>query len=359
MQAQGACLLDVREEHERACGSPLGALGLSRSFLELKIQQLQADFTRPMLTLCQSGQRSLFAAETLKRLGYQQVQSIAGGFKRWQAEGLPSARHLLDADARERYLRQLCLPQVGEEGQQKLASSRVAILGAGGLGSPAALYLAAAGVGQISVIDDDCVERSNLQRQIMHTDARVGMRKIDSARITLSALNPHITLHMHAQRLRPDNATRLLASHDLVIDGTDNFPSRYLLAAASIELQLPVIYGAVERFHGQVSVFDPRRDDSPCYRCLFAESSSPGKDRPSCSEAGVIGVLPGIIGLLQATEALKLLLGIGLPLTGRLLSLDALSMRFRETRLTRDRHCLGCSTDRTEFARPHAALTSG
>lgn len=340
-QAQGALLIDVREDGERATGSPAGALGMSRGFLELRIEQAEPDRGRPILTLCGSGTRSLLAAEALQRLGYRQVQSVAGGFERWKAEGLPISRGALDADATERYARQLRLPQVGEAGQAKLAAASVVLLGAGGLGAPAALYLAAAGVGRLTLIDDDRVERSNLHRQVIHADARVGMAKTESARLALHALNPRVQVEARDERLRADNAERLLTGHDVVIDGADNFSARYLLAAASLRLKLPLVYGAVERFNGQVSVFDPRRDDSPCYRCLFPEPPA-AADAPNCSEAGVLGVLPGIVGLLQATEALKLILGLGQPLVGRLLSFDALAMRFRETRLPRDPACPGC-----------------
>ena len=341
-QAQGALLVDVREDHERSAGSPPGALALSRGFLELRIESQEPNRNREIITLCGSGMRSLFAAEALQRMGYQRVASIAGGFERWKTEGLPVSSAQLDNDSTERYARQLRLPQVGEAGQAKLAQARVVLLGAGGLGAPAALYLAAAGVGRLTVIDDDRVERSNLHRQVIHADARVGMPKTESARMTLAALNPRVKVELHNQRLRADNVERLLQGHDLVVDGADNFPARYLLAAATRRLAMPMVYGAVERFTGQVGVFDPRRSDSPCYRCLFPEPPA-AADAPNCSEAGVLGVLPGIVGLLQATEALKLILGIGEPLVGRLLSFDALAMRFRETRLPRDPACPGCS----------------
>jgi sulfur-carrier protein adenylyltransferase/sulfurtransferase len=342
-QTQGALLIDVREDNERAAGSPAGALGLSRGFLELRIEDNEPNRDRPILALCASGRRSLLAAEALQRMGYRHVVSVAGGFERWKSEGLPVSTGNLDADAAERYARQLRLPQVGEAGQLKLSQARVALLGAGGLGAPAALYLAAAGVGQLTLIDDDRVERSNLHRQVIHADARVGMTKTESARMTLTALNPRIQIELRSERLQADNVERLLAGNDLVVDGADNFPARYLLAAATRRLNMPMIYGAVERFTGQVSVFDPRRADSPCYRCLFPEPPA-AEDAPNCSEAGVLGVLPGIVGLLQATEALKLILGIGEPLIGRLLSFDALGMHFRETRLPRDPACPGCGS---------------
>jgi molybdopterin/thiamine biosynthesis adenylyltransferase len=340
-QARGALLLDVREDDERAAGMPAGALGLSRGFLELRIEQAEPDRGREILALCGSGVRSLLAAETLQRMGYAKVASVAGGYGRWQAEGLPVVRGALDADAAERYARQLRLPQVGEAGQARLAKARVALLGAGGLGAPASLYLAAAGVGQLTLIDDDVVERSNLHRQVVHADARVGMAKTESARLALQALNPRVHVEVRNERLQAHNVEALVAGHDVVIDGADNFPARYLLAAATRRLGVPMVYGAVERFHGQASVFDPRRADSPCYRCLFPEPPS-AAEAPNCSEAGVLGVLPGIVGLLQATEALKLILGLGEPLVGRLLNFDALAMRFRETRLPRDPGCPGC-----------------
>jgi len=342
-QAQGGLLIDVREDAERTSGTPANALGLSRGFLELRIEQAEADHDRPIALLCGSGQRSLLAAESLVRMGYRQVSSVAGGFGRWKTEGLPISQPTLDVDAIQRYARQLRLAQIGEAGQATLGSAKVVLLGAGGLGSPAALYLAAAGVGQLTLIDDDVVERSNLHRQIIHADARVGMAKTESARIALQALNPRVRIVIHNERLQADNVERLLAGHDVLVDGADNFPARYLLAAASLRLKLPMVYGAVERFSGQVSVFDPRREDSPCYRCLFPEPP-PAADAPNCSEAGVLGVLPGVVGLLQATEALKLLLGLGESLVGRLLNFDALDMRFREIRLTRDPDCPGCGT---------------
>ena len=346
LQSQGALLLDVREDAERAAGTPAGALGVSRGFLELRIEQVEADRQRPIVALCGSGQRSLLAGETLLRMGYREVSSVAGGFARWKAEGLPLAAGALDADAMERYARQLRLPQVGAAGQAALAAAKVVLLGAGGLGSPAALYLAAAGVGQLTLIDDDVVERSNLHRQIIHADARVGMAKTESARIALLALNPRIRIETRRERLQADNVERLLAGHDLLIDGADNFSARYLLAAATLRLKLPMVYGAVERFSGQLSVFDPRRSDSPCYRCLFPEP--PGATAaPNCSEAGVLGVLPGLVGLLQATEALKLILGLGESMVGRLLQVDALDLRFSEIRLPRDPNCPGCGAGAT------------
>ena len=347
-QAGGALLVDVREDNERASGMPAGALGLSRGFLELRIEQAEPDRQRDILLLCGSGQRSLLAAEALQRLGYRNVSSVAGGIGAWKVAGLPVIAGALDADAAERYARQVLLPQVGEAGQARLTDARVLVVGAGGLGAPALLYLAAAGVGHLTVIDDDRVERSNLHRQVVHADARVGMSKAESARMTLSALNPRIRVHAVVERLRADNVEALVRDHDVVIDGADNFATRYLLAAATRQLGIPMIYAAIERFTGQVSVFDPRREDSPCYRCLFPEPPA-AADAPNCSEAGVLGVLPGLVGLVQATEAMKLLLKIGQPLVGRLLTYDALGMRFRELTLRRDPECPGCGPG-TAFA---------
>jgi molybdopterin/thiamine biosynthesis adenylyltransferase/rhodanese-related sulfurtransferase len=337
----GALLIDVREDQERAGGMPEGAVGVARALLPQEIGALAPDRNREILTICGSGQRSLLAADALQQLGYARVGSVSGGFRRWQAEGLPVANAALDADAAERYSRHLLLPEVGAAGQIKLGRARVATIGAGGLGSPAALYLAAAGVGALTLIDDDKVEKSNLQRQVLHADARIGMAKAESARQTLNGLNPRVRIEAREQRLRADNVEELLRGHDVIIDGADNFPTRYLLSAACLRLNIPLVYGAVHRFTGQVSVFDARRADSPCYRCLFPEPPA-AQDAPNCAEAGVLGVLPGIIGLLQANETIKLILGVGNPLVGRLLCFDALAATFRELRLPRDAQCPGC-----------------
>ncbi|HVB84370.1 MAG TPA: molybdopterin-synthase adenylyltransferase MoeB [Rhodanobacteraceae bacterium] len=339
-QQAGALLIDVRDDAERALGTPDGAIGMPGERLPREIAAL-ASPEREVLLLCAAGQRSLRAAQALRARGYHRVASVAGGFGRWLAAGLPVQAGALDADAQDRYARQLRLPEVGAAGQARLAAARVALVGAGGLGAPAALYLAAAGVGTLTLIDDDRVERSNLHRQVLHADARVGMAKVESARMTLAALNPKVQIVTRAARVQAANVEMLLGGHDVVIDGADNFPTRYLLAAASLRLRLPLVYGAVERFSGQVSVFDPRRADSPCYRCLFPEPPA-AADAPNCAEAGVLGVLPGVIGVLQATEVLKLVLGIGTPLVGRLLLFDALGMRFRELLLPRDAACPGC-----------------
>jgi sulfur-carrier protein adenylyltransferase/sulfurtransferase len=337
----GALLIDVREDNERAGGMPEGAIGLARGALVQKIEEHAPRRDQTVLTICGSGKRSLLAAATLQQLGYSDVASVTGGFRRWQSEGLPVAAGALDADAAERYSRHLLLPEVGASGQVKLRDARVALIGAGGLGSPAALYLAAAGVGTLTLIDDDKVEKSNLQRQVLHGDARIGMAKTESAAGTLSGLNPRVRIQTRNERLLAANVEALIRDHDVVIDGADNFPTRYLLDAACRRLNLPLVYGAVHRFTGQVSVFDPRRADSPCYRCLFPEPPA-AEDAPNCAQAGVLGVLPGIIGLLQASEAIKLILDLGKPLVGRLLCFDALAATFRELSLPRDPHCPGC-----------------
>src|SRR5512146_1726319 len=338
---RGALLIDVREDDERAGGMPDGAIGLARGALMQRIALNAPRRDQAVLTICGSGQRSLLAAATLQDLGYSDVASVSGGFMRWQAEGLPVALGALDADAAARYSRHLLLPEVGAAGQVRLRDARVALVGAGGLGSPAALYLAAAGVGTLTLIDDDKVEKANLQRQVLHADARIGMAKTQSAAATLTGLNPRVRIRARNERLLAANVEALIGDHDVVIDGADNFPTRYLLDAACLRLKIPLVYGAVHRFTGQVSVFDARRADSPCYRCLFPEPPA-AADAPNCAEAGVLGILPGIIGLLQASEAIKLILDIGKPLVGRLLCFDALAATFRELRLPRDPHCPGC-----------------
>lgn len=342
--ALGALLIDVREDDERAAGTAAGAIGVARAQLEARIAAIAPDKDTPILTMCGGGTRSLLAADTLHSLGYTHVVSVSGGFKRWRAENLPLQFDQFDADAAERYSRHLLLPEVGAAGQARLGKARIALIGAGGLGSPAALYLTAAGAGTLTLIDDDKVDKSNLQRQVLHTDARIGMAKTESARMTLAALNPRVQIEAHEERLRATNVEALIRDHDVVIDGADNFPTRYLLDAACRRLKIPLVYGAVHRFTGQVSVFDARREDSPCYRCLFPEPPAAG-DAPNCAEAGVLGVLPGIIGLLQASEAIKLVLGIGSPLVGRLLCFDALAATFRELRLPRDPECPGCGAN--------------
>ncbi|TAK39980.1 MAG: molybdopterin-synthase adenylyltransferase MoeB [Lysobacteraceae bacterium] len=341
----GAVLVDVRAEAERAAGMAEGAVGIVREQLEADPAAHLPDREVEVLLICQAGPRSLAAAGALQCRGYSRVASVAGGTTAWEAAGLPMARgEGVDADFADRYSRHLRLPGVGVEGQQRLAASRVLLLGAGGLGAPAAFYLAAAGVGTLRIADDDVVERSNLQRQILHREATIGVAKVDSAAAALRALNPRVQVEARPERLTSANVEAMLEGVDVVLDGADNFPVRYLLNDACVKLGKPLVYGAVHRYAGQVSVFDAgrRRGSAPCYRCLFPEPPA-AADAPSCSEAGVLGVLPGVIGMLQATEVLKLLLGIGTPLAGRLLHFDALAMRFRETRLAPDPGCVVCA----------------
>jgi len=343
--ARGSRLVDVREPGEHAMGLPEGALPLPRAALEAEPERLTPDREAELLLICGSGRRSLLAAEALRAKGYRRLCSVAGGYQRWCAEGLPTMRGSEeDADFLERYSRHLRLPQVGLEGQRKLAQASVLVVGAGGLGSPSAYYLAAAGIGRMLIADDDVVDRSNLQRQILHGEQRIGQAKVESAAASLSALNPRVKIEPRRVRVTADTVDELVAGVDLVLDGADNFPVRYLLSDACVKHAKPLVYGAVHRFEGQVSVFDAgrQRGRAPCYRCLFPEPPAP-EDAPNCAEAGVLGVLPGVIGLLQATEAIKLILGIGEPLTGRLLHFDALGMRFRETRLPADPECPACA----------------
>jgi sulfur-carrier protein adenylyltransferase/sulfurtransferase len=345
---RGARLIDVREASERALGTAEGAIGIDRATLESDPRRHLPDCDAEIMLICQGGQRSLRAAQALAAAGYRNLASVTGGTVAWQAAGLPMLRAAaIDGDFAERYSRHLRLPEVGLDGQKRLEAARVLVVGAGGLGSPAAFYLAAAGVGTLRLVDDDIVDRSNLQRQILHTDARIGAPKVASAAATLSALNPRTNIEPLHERITSDNVDRMLQQVDVVIDGADNFAARYLLNDACVKLQIPLVYGAVHRFEGQVSVFDAgrRRGDAPCYRCLFPEPP-PAAAAPNCSEAGVLGVLPGVIGLLQATEAIKLILGIGEPLAGRLLHFDALSMRFRETKLEPDPDCAVCAPQR-------------
>src|SRR4249919_326405 len=346
-QRAGVPLIDVREPGETALGLPEGAIAVPRARLESDPAAYHAERDAPLLLACGSGKRSMLAAQALAARGYTRLASVEGGFDAWQRAGLPLAGAPADADFMERYSRHLRLPQVGLEGQRKLENARMLLVGAGGLGSPAAFYLAAAGVGFLRLVDDDVVDRSNLQRQILHGEAGIGSPKTESAIAALRALNPRTKLEGVRARLTAENVEQLLADVDVVIDGSDNFPTRYLLNDACVHLGKPLVYGAVHRFEGQASVFDAgrRRGVAPCYRCLFPEPPA-AADAPNCAEAGVLGVLPGIIGLLQATEALKLVLGIGDSLTGRLLHFDALSLRFRETRLGPDPDCRVCAPGR-------------
>jgi molybdopterin/thiamine biosynthesis adenylyltransferase len=300
-----------------------------------------------VLVYCAAGTRSAFAAKTLQELGYRDVASVIGGFNRWKDEGRSwKVPQSLAPDQRNRYQRHLLLPEVGEAGQLKLLDSKVLLLGAGGLGSPAGLYLAAAGVGTLGVIDMDVVDASNLQRQILHNMDRIGDRKVDSAKKTLTTLNPDVNVVTYDTRLAADNVLDIIRGYDVIVDGTDNFPTRYLVNDASLLEEIPVIYGAIFRFEGQVSVFHPYV--GPCYRCLLPEPP-PAELAPSCAEAGVLGVLPGIIGSLQAMEAIKLLLGLGDSLAGRLMAYDALEASFRTFKVRRDPQCPACSIPKDQI----------
>ena len=345
MQAEGALLIDVREPDEHALGLPVNALAVPRANLELDPSSYIRDFKGPLLLFCGSGRRSMLAGEALLQKGYRNLFNVDGGYQRWKSENLPVQSGEMDHDFSERYARHLRLPQVGLEGQKKLEAAHIVLIGAGGLGSPAAYYLAAAGIGKISIIDNDVVDKSNLQRQILHTEAGIGTPKVESALNALNALNPRVQIQTHQTRLTSDNVHAIIANADVVIDGSDNFPTRYILNDACVELAKPMVYAAVERFNGQISVFDAgrRRGVSPCYRCLFPEAPA-GVDAPNCAEAGVLGVLPGVMGLLQATEAIKLVLNIGKPLSGRLLQFDSLAMRFSEIQIPVDHECPSCGS---------------
>jgi molybdopterin/thiamine biosynthesis adenylyltransferase/rhodanese-related sulfurtransferase len=341
----GAVLLDVRDAAELATGTAPGAIHVPRCELTQRIATIAPARDTTVLLICESGTRSLLAAGQLAALGFRDVRSVSGGLARWRREGLPTTRPAGDAMLdRERYARQLVLPEVGEAGQALLRQSRVALVGAGGLGSPAALYLAAAGVGHLTILDDDRVERSNLQRQILHGDADTGVIKIASARKSLQRLNPSVAIAGVEVRLDHSNARGLLRGHGAVIDGSDNFETRYAVNDACIALGIPNVHGSVYRFEGQVSVFWPAHPGAagPCYRCLYPEPPPP-EHAPSCTEAGVLGIVPGVIGILQATEVLKLLLGIGEPLLGRMLHYDALQSRFDEFEVLRDPLCRACA----------------
>ena len=343
---RGVVLVDVRDLQELATGAAQGAVHVPRCDLATRIASFVPDCTAPVVLICESGRRSLAAAAELAALGYTGARSVAGGLARWRREGLPvSAPRASDGIDWERYSRQVALPEVGEAGQRRLRDGRVLLVGAGGLGSPAALYLAAAGVGHLTIVDDDCVERSNLQRQVLHRDADTGAPKVQSAIAALQALNPAIDVTGTAVRIDSTNAERLIAGHDVVIDGSDNFAARYAVNDACVALGIPNVHGSVFRFEGQVTVFWPARssDPGPCYRCLYPAAPPPDL-APSCAEAGVLGVVPGVIGMLQSAEALKVLLGIGEVMVGRLLHYDALRGRFDEFDVVRDPRCVTCAT---------------
>src|SRR6266513_3620835 len=339
----GFTLLDVREGDEWEQGHLNKAIFLPRGFLEVKADKMLTDREQPIVIYCAGGTRSAFAAKTLQDLGYSDVVSMAGGFGRWKSEDRPwITPAVLSPEQRNRYHRHILLPEVGEEGQQKLLAAKVLLLGAGGLGSPAALYLAAAGVGTLGIVDMDVVDASNLQRQIIHSSERIGVPKVDSAEQTITALNPDVKVEKYNLRLGPENIMEILPGYDVVVDGLDNFPTRYLLNDASVRLGIPVVSAAILGFEGQLSVFKPY--DGPCYRCLYPVPP-PAELAPSCGANGVLGVLPGTMGLLQATEVVKLILGEGEPLIGRLLMYDALAASFMEVRVRRDPNCPICSRE--------------
>src|SRR5262245_43326547 len=338
--AKKPVVLDVREREEVRQGYVPGALAIPRGFLEMRVEESLPDKSTPIIAYCAGGTRSLLAGRILKELGYQDVVSMRGGFTAWKNQGLPVTEdRQFTPEQQVRYSRHFLLPEVGEAGQAKLLDAKVLCIGAGGLGSPAAFYLAAAGVGTIGIVDMDVVDLSNLQRQILHTNDRIGMPKAESARLTLQALNPDVRVVEFRERLSSENAFRLFEQFDVIVNGCDNFPTRYLANDACVMLKKPLVDGAIWQFEGQATVYDPPR--GPCYRCLFPEPPPPGAV-PSCAEAGVLGVLPGLVGCMQALEAIKLILGTGTPLIGRMLHFDTLSDDVGMLKLRRDPKCAVC-----------------
>jgi molybdopterin/thiamine biosynthesis adenylyltransferase/rhodanese-related sulfurtransferase len=344
---EAVVVLDVREPDEYEQGALEGAIHIPRGHLESQVEGKVTDKSTPVVVYCAGGTRSAFAADTLTQLGFTDVVSMAGGFGKWKNEGRQwSTPRVLSPEQRNRYHRHVLLPEVGEAGQQKLLDSKVLLLGAGGLGSPAALYLTAAGVGTVGIIDMDVVDDSNLQRQILHNVDRIGDRKVDSAKKTLSALNPDVNVVGYDVRLGADNILDIIDGYDVIVDGTDNFPTRYLVNDASLLKRIPVVHGSIFRFEGQATVFDPY--NGPCYRCMIPEPP-PAELAPSCAEAGVLGVLPGIVGSIQAMEAIKILLDLGDVLRGRLLAYDALEQSFRTFKVNRDPECPACGPNAGEI----------
>ena len=340
-------VLDVREPDEYEQGAIPGALHIPRGHLESQVEGRIADRDAHIVIYCAGGTRSAFAADTLTQLGYTDVVSMAGGFNKWKDEGRQWRTPVsLTPEQRNRYQRHILLPEVDVAGQAKLLDSKVLLLGAGGLGSPAAMYLAAAGVGTLGIIDMDVVDESNLQRQILHNMDRIGERKVDSAKKTLTGINPDVDVVTYDVRLGADNILDIFSGYDVVVDGTDNFPTRYLVNDAALKLDIPVVHGSIFRFEGQASVYLPHQ--GPCYRCQVPEPP-PAELAPSCSEAGVLGVLPGIIGSIQAMETIKLLLGLGDPLVGRLLAYDAMEESFRTFKVNRDPECAACSIPKEQL----------
>ncbi|TML45346.1 MAG: molybdopterin-synthase adenylyltransferase MoeB [Actinobacteria bacterium] len=355
-----AVFLDVREREEWDEGHIPGAVHLPRGWLESRIERAVPDHAKPIVAYCASGNRSTFAARTLEELGYENVASLAGGINDWKRHGYPLEvpTGALGPEQRTRYSRHLLIPEVGEEGQLKLLQSRILLIGAGGLGSPAALYLAAAGVGTVGIVDADVVDETNLQRQILHSTASLGEPKVESAERTIRELNPDVEVKAYKELLSSENIERILGDGwDVIVDGADNFPTRYLVNDAAVWHDIPLVHGSIFRFEGQATVFKPH--EGPCYRCLFPQPPPP-ELAPSCAEGGVLGVLPGVVGSLQASEAIKLALGIGEPLIGRLLLFDALTTTFTEVALRRDPDCPVCGesptiteyVDYVEFCNP-------
>ena len=339
-------LVDVREKDEVRAGYIPGAVHVPRGFLEMQAEQKLPNKSDEIIVYCAGGTRSAFAAKTLSELGYENVTSANPGFVRWKDLKYPVElpAELTPAQL-DRYSRHILLPEVGERGQEKLLKGRVLLLGAGGLGAPAALYLAAAGVGTIGLVDADTVDASNLQRQIIHATSRLGMNKVDSAEVAINDLNPDVKVIKYQERVNSSNVDRIFgAGWDAIVDGCDNFPTRYLVNDASLFHKIPVVHGSIFRFDGQVTTFMPFQ--GPCYRCLYPEPP-PAHLAPSCAEAGVLGILPGVVGVIQATEAIKLILGKGDPLVGRLLTYDSLRMSFRTLKLRRDKNCPTCGENPT------------
>jgi molybdopterin/thiamine biosynthesis adenylyltransferase/rhodanese-related sulfurtransferase len=355
-----AAVVDVREASEWEQGHVPGASHVSKSYIEQQIEGIAPDRDQPVVLYCAGGVRSLFAAQTLVDMGYTDVVSVKGGFQAWKSAGYDFATPVvLSADQKQRYSRHLLIPEVGSEGQARLLGSKALLIGAGGLGSPAALYLAAAGVGTIGLVDFDVVDVSNLQRQIVHTTDRVGERKVESAKIAINALNPEVKVVAHEEMLVADNVERIIAGYDVILDGTDTFETRYILNDAAVAAGIPVVHASVFRFEGQLTTFVPY--EGPSYRCLYP-TPPPPELAPGCSVAGVLGVVPGILGLLQTNEALKVLLGIGNTLAGRLVLFDALETEFTELQLRRDPHCPVCSDEAVEArkaGRPLATTSVG
>ena len=339
-------LLDVREREEFRQGYVPGAISMPRGFLEMRVEEAVPDRHAPIIAYCAGGVRSLIAGRILREeLGYTNVASMRGGFQAWKNQGMPIVEdRQFTPEQQIRYSRHFLLPEVGEAGQAKLLDARVLCIGAGGLGSPAAFYLAAAGVGTLGIVDMDVVDLSNLQRQILHTNDRIGMPKTESARMTLQALNPDVKVIEFRERLSSENVRRIFAGFDVVVNGCDNFPTRYLANDACVMMGKPLVDGAIWQFEGQATVFHPPH--GPCYRCMFPEPPPPGST-PSCAEAGVLGVLPGLVGCIQALEAIKVILGKGKPLLGRMMHFDTMSGEVRVLKLRRDPNCVVCGDNPT------------